>query len=350
MSFNNNSSNIKILKLSPILTEEETNKLEGHKVPSRHYKYIIDYDADVYSIGENGNADKLLCKFRKNVIPNAKCVRVFKILQTHANKPNYNRGAAAGILDDKKLPKFIRTSKIIKRDRFRVFYKDADGVVKKSNIGNIAFSSILGYYDRPDRSKYRGKSMNSRKKMPLCRVTKFTESYPKEWELIVDLIKTIDKQFKKLIPDRHKLQHDMASKTPDYQIANTAFSTITVNYNWQTAGHRDAGDFDAGFGNLIVIELYKCSTMKDIRTQNITNYAGGMTGFPRWGVAFDVRQGDFLAMDVHQLHCNTELTPVEWNFKYDDKLIEGKMPQFGRLSVVSYLRKKMAKCGAGGGS
>lgn len=346
MSSNNLLTNIKILKLSPILTEEETNKLEGHKIPSTHYKYIIDYDTDVYSIGENGSNETLLCKFRKNVIPHSKCVKVFKILQAHANKPNYNRGAAAGILDEKKLPKFIRTSKIIKRDRFRVFYKDADGVVKKSNIGNIAFSSILGYYDRPDRSKYRGKSIGTRKKMPLCRVTKFTESYPDEWKLIVDLIRVIDRQFKKLIPDRHKLQYDMASKTPDYQIANTAFSTITVNYNWQTAGHRDAGDFDAGFGNLIVLELDKCSTKDEIKKNNIVKYSGGATGFPRWGVAFDVRQGDFLAMDVHQLHCNTEIEAINNSSEINSV---NHQPNFGRLSIVSYLRKKMAKCVSSGG-
>ena len=339
-SDNSELKNVKVLKLSPILTEEETNKLEGIEIPSTHYKHIIDYNADVYSLGENGKEDILLCKFRKNVIPHAKCRRVFKILQAHANKPNYNRGAAAGILDEKKLPKFIRTSKIIKRDRFRVFYKDIDGEVKKSNIGNIAFSSILGYYDRPDRSKYRGKSMSTRKKMPLCRITKFTESYPKEWELIVDLIRVIDRQFKKLIPDRYKLQYEQASKTPDYQISDTAFSTITVNYNWRTAGHRDAGDFDDGFGNLIVLELDKCSDKDEIKKENIVKYSGGATGFPRWGVAFDVRQGDFLAMDVHQLHCNTEINPIN-NAK-------NNAAKFGRLSIVSYLRKKMVKCGAGG--
>ena len=335
------NNSVKILKLKPILTQEETDKLEGHKVPLSYYNHIIDYDADVYS---QGDGDILLCKFRKNVIPQEKCRRVFRILQSHANVPNYNRGAAAGVLDEKKLPKFIKTSKIIKRDRFRVFYKDADGNEKKTNVGNVAFSNILGYYDRPDRSKYRGKSIGSRKKMPLCRKTKFTESYPTDWELIVDLIKTIDRQFRKLIPDRHSLQLAQASRTPDFQIANTAFSTITVNYNWQTAGHRDAGDFDAGFGNLVVLELFKCATKKDIKEQNITNYTGCATGFPRWGVAFDVRQGDFLAMDVHQLHCNTEIAAAIPT----SNAITTSEPKFGRLSVVSYLRKKMVKCAVGG--
>jgi hypothetical protein len=40
----------------------------------------------------------------------------------------------------------------------------------------------------------------------------------------------------------------------------------------------------------------------------------------------DVRQGDFLAMDVHEWHCNTPIIGT------------------GRLSIVAYLRKNMIKC------
>ena len=59
-------------------------------------------------------------------------------------------------------------------------------------------------------------------------------------------------------------------------------------------------------------------------------YKGGYLGFPRYGVCFDVRMGDFLAMDVHEWHCNTP--------------IEGITKDFTRLSVVCYLREKMDKC------
>ena len=91
---------------------------------------------------------------------------------------------------------------------------------------------------------------------------------------------------------------------------------MTINYNWQTALHKDAGDLKEGFGNLIV-----CTE---------GDYEGGYTGFPQYGVAVDVKNGDFLAMDVHEWHANTKL--------------KGKTKDFTRLSLVCYLRENMVKC------
>ena len=47
-------------------------------------------------------------------------------------------------------------------------------------------------------------------------------------------------------------------------------------------------------------------------------------------VAIDVRDGDFLAMDVHEWHCNTKIHPIDKDYT--------------RLSLVAYLREKMIKC------
>ena len=55
----------------------------------------------------------------------------------------------------------------------------------------------------------------------------------------------------------------------------------------------------------------------------------------KYGVAVDVRQGDFLAMDVHQWHCNTPLEHSKNTIEKGD---------VGRLSIVCYLRKNMIKC------
>ena len=118
-----------------------------------------------------------------------------------------------------------------------------------------------------------------------------------------------------MVPERHKNQWTRAHQT-EFVIPNTSFSTITINYNWRTALHKDNGDFKNGFGNLLILQE--------------GNYKGGYLGFPRYGVCFDVRMGDFLAMDVHEWHCNTE--------------IKGITPEFTRLSVVCYLREKMEKC------
>ena len=118
-----------------------------------------------------------------------------------------------------------------------------------------------------------------------------------------------------MVPDRHREQWERANST-EFVVPNTSFSTITINYNWRTALHKDDGDFKDGFGNLLILEEGK--------------YEGGYLGFPRYGVCFDVRMGDFLAMDVHEWHCNTD--------------IKGMTPEFSRVSVVCYLREKMDKC------
>ena len=169
-------------------------------------------------------------------------------------------------------------------------------------------SNIIGYFDKPDR--------NIKVNAPPCRETAFTSQQVEKWNRVIPLIQEIDKQFKKLIPDRHKKQLQRAKQTPKFQIKGTSFSTVTINYNWRTALHTDAGDLPQGFGNLVVLEEGE--------------YSGGYTGFPQYGVCVDVRHGDFLGMDVHKFHCNTEIRPITKNYS--------------RLSLVCYLREKMIRC------
>ena len=326
-------SKVKVIILKPILTKEEIQKKEGHYFPESHYtkhNKVIKTNTDVYGIDEDGTK-KCLLKFRKNVIPEQICNNAYYALETHAKRKNSNRGAAAGKLSLKKLPKHV--SQITKTDKFRVFYKTKNGKVSRDNVGNIAQSNIAGYYDRPDRNaynhNYNHKSTKSKKQnsntlsVPMCRTTQFTKKHIEKWKNTIPLIKTADKLFKQLVPDRYKIQLKRAKKTPDYQIDNTAYSTITVNYNWRTAAHCDNGDLDEGFGNLIVLEKAKSQGNQKLPQRG---YTGGYLGFPKWGICVDVRQGDFLAMDVHEFHCNT---PIVGD---------------GRLSVVCYLRKKMINC------
>ena len=168
--------------------------------------------------------------------------------------------------------------------------------------------------------------MNNHKKIPMCRTTQFTKKNVDKWKKTIPLIKEADRLFKKLVPDRYKIQLERAQQTPKFQIDNTAYSTITLNYNWRTASHCDSGDLDEGFGNLIVLEKSKSNYNSKLKDTNTNGYTGGYLGFPRWGICVDVRQGDFLAMDVHEYHSNT---PIIGD---------------GRLSVVCYLRKKMINC------
>ena len=44
----------------------------------------------------------------------------------------------------------------------------------------------------------------------------------------------------------------------------------------------------------------------------------------------DVREGDFLAMNVHEWHANTKIIPIT--------------KDYSRVSLVSYLRERMLRC------
>ena len=306
----NNLKNVKqiIIKKKKLTDEQIANK-EGDYFNEKHYDKIIKYNADVYFINDN-NEKILLARFRKNVIPKDLCKTAFDNLKDASKKYHDNRGAAAGKVKKENLPGYANDPSLwVKEGKYRISGYISKITGKKVNncLSNLSQSNIIGFFDKPDR--------NIKVNAPPCRTTAFTSQQVEKWKKVIPFIKNMDEQFKKLIPDRHKLQFKRAKETPFY-IKGTSFSTVTINYNWRTALHKDAGDYEQGYGNLVVLEEGK--------------YKGGYTGFPQYGIAFDVRNGDFLAMDVHEWHCNTKLKAIT--------------KDFSRLSVVAYLRNKMIKC------
>ena len=342
---NKQKINIIILKKDDYISDNKIEKKEGHYFPESYYNKIVSSDSDVYYLDEN-NKKKLLLKFRKNVIPQKDCMDAFNSFYKVAQKKNRNRGAAAGLINTKKLPNYV--GKINHQDKFRVFYYDKHGTLKKDNIGNQSMSNIIGYYDRPDRNNYNKnvskhisiknkKTKKLKSNMPMCRTTAFTKQNVDKWKKCLPFLLQADKQFKKLIPNRYSSQLKRAQQTPKFQIKDTAFSTITLNYNWRTACHKDSGDLEEGFGNLLVLEKDKCNLSNN-------SFQGGFLGFPKFKICVDVRQGDFLAMDVHQWHCNTPIKKLQkQNIIYNNNNLD-KKNDYGRLSVVCYLRKDMIKC------
>jgi hypothetical protein len=177
-----------------------------------------------------------------------------------------------------------------------------------------------------------------------CRMTVYTRRYLHLFLHGLPFIQAIDSQFKKLVPKEHARQLAAVSAKKNYQIPGTAFSTLTVNLNFRTALHKDDGDFKGGFGNLSVIEWGK--------------YHGGYTLFPRFGVGFDVRTGDFIAMDVHEWHCNTPMYETPEDKVYNMSLPDirsrdpttgliGSEQRFQRLTFVCYFRDRLQVCDEG---
>ena len=314
---------VKVIYVDKIMSDSEISKKEGEYFDQDHYHTIVNEDVDVYR-KEDG---KLLLKLRKNCLNQQTCYNAVDSLKDAAKKKHENRGASAGVLDRNKMANYI--GEFVNPGKFRTrFMSSVSGKFSKQATSNLSPSNIIGYYDKPDR--------NLKGKGAPCRLTAFNRDYPELWNKTLPFLKECDTMFKQLTPEPYKLQHQRANETPEFSIEDTAFSTVTINYSWRTALHKDAGDFQEGFGNLIVLEDHN----------NPNGYKGCYTGFPQYGVAMNVRQGDFAAMDVHEWHCNTEFYPN------DESNVVGKWKEndvqnnwyFNRLSVVCYLRENMLRC------
>ncbi len=304
---------VKTIIVEPKYSDEYMKSKEGEYFEEKDFDTIVKSDCDVYRKTPEGKLI-LLLKYRKNVLPKNLTEKGMVNLKKAAMKTHDNRGASAGVIDLSKLPKYANEMKQFddkKVSKFRIqgYKSKTTGGFINNSFGNISHSNIIGFFDKRDR--------NLGTTAPPCRTTAFTSQQVEKWDNVVPLIQKIDKQFKRLMPSNYNAQYKRANETK-FVIPETSFSTVTINYNWQTALHKDAGDYRDGFGNLVVIE------------DTNGKYDGGYTGFPQYGVAVDVRNGDFLAMDVHEWHANTKQIP--------------RTKDYTRLSLVCYLRENMLRC------
>lgn len=271
--------------IAPRLTDEKTKKLKGAILGEQDFNVLFTEDADVYC-AEKG---KCIAKFRKKVIPSNIAKDAYESLKS-VSILSSNRGASAGLKDNGK-----STAYKVKKD----------GTLSNTNHAGMVNSGIIGFFDR-----------NAR--FPYCRQTAFNEKQFQKFKKAYPIIKFVDSKYAELMPEHYQLQRDIADRTSqDFVIPNTAFTTVTVNKNWQTAVHTDKGDFEEGFGNLVVLRKGR--------------YTGGYFVVPKWGVAFDLQNGDLLLVDVHQWHGNTPIHKID--------------EDANRISLVMYYRKQMIACG-----
>ena len=362
---------IKKIIVSKIMSDEEVASKEGTWFTEDDLVHpIISKNIDVYYLDDSGQ-EILLLKYRKNQISDELCDLGWNSYRTLA-KPSRGRGASAGPIHQEgqyfgkrslvhtkkwstgylkpegKLLKEeldLKSLKDIKEKavELEIEVKDDDtkdiiiyNIVKATNgvssmkVNNQVASNPIGFYEE---------SKNFAK-LP-CRLTHFTRVNYDKYQEGLPFIQKINQCFKKLIPEAYQKQMCKASEKCHLQIPKTCFSTITINRNFRTALHRDAGDYKEGFGNLTVIERGK--------------YHGGYTCFPQFGIGIDVRRGDFLAMDVHEWHTNTPIYETEedkvFNATLEDVFQDnpevgtvGIYEKYTRLTFVCYLREKISKC------
>lgn len=197
----------------------------------------------------------------------------------------------------------------------------ASGSERKESVGQRTYarlvdSAIAGAFEATGPKQY-------------CRLTAWTGREMESWKGLWPLLGFIANALQEHVPERYAAQVREATRTsPDWVIPGTPFTTVTINNTYSTAVHTDKGDLDSGFSTLAVFRR--------------GDFSGGWLCFPEYRVGVDMQDGDLLLMDAHDWHGNTPLEPEpERNVR---GLLVGD-PGFERISVVSYFRTKMTKCG-----
>jgi hypothetical protein len=267
----------KKIKVKRHLDNNQAKALKGKFLDASHYDQVITGDCDGYDLAGN-----LLFRFRKGAIPHEVVKSGVDAFRGSIQFTD-GRGITSG-----------SSHKRIRKD----------GSVSNITVGNKVYSGNVGYMDAGAMVKY-------------CRQTAFARDHFETFASGVPFVQYIDKLYGELCPLHHKKQMDIARGTDqNYVIEGTSFTTVTVNKNFRTACHQDAGDFRDGFGNLIVYRE--------------GSYTGSFFVMPEYRIAIDLHTTDVLFCDVHKWHGNTAMEN-----KSDDAL---------RISFVMYYRENMIKC------
>jgi hypothetical protein len=352
--------------------KQDCEHLLGQFLDERHYDVLINEDCDVYEnyfLYSNNTESNVILKFRKNFFTEEQQRGAYQGLKDAAGKSR-NRGIAAGpkgtlagtliwlseeqnalldyLMDIQQMPSesdisviksrshncinkkgsvWLKTelekhefkwdqwlTKTLKLNNAEEVRKQAkwvlDNLVSDTRYANEVNSGIAGWFGRYPR-------------IPYGRPTAYTFYNKEKFELAYPFFNQLSKGFEELLPNRYGFQMHCANKLdPTFRVPGTPFTTITVNKNFRTAAHRDAGDLSSGFSNLCVITDGDSSKKFD----------GGYLILPEIRAAVNIRPGDLLLVGNHDwIHGNTPIT--------GDK-------GFERISIVSYFREDMLELGS----
>ena len=175
--------------------------------------------------------------------------------------------------------------------------------VSDTNYAQMAMSGIAGFFDRYPRTPY-------------GRPTRYTEQNPDAFAKCFPYIAKSDRTFRQALPLRWRRQRAAADQLDErWTINGSVYTTLTVNHNWRTAAHRDAGDLKEGFSNIAAF------TGPDGK-----GWQGGEFVLPEYRVAIKLEPRDLLLVNSHAA-------------------IHGNAPLIGnkndRLTIVAYFREKM---------
>lgn len=183
-----------------------------------------------------------------------------------------------------------------------------DTLISDTNYANPVDSGIAGWFGRVPRIPYGRPTAYTQQNLE-----RFVKSYP--------FLNSLSVGFQHLLPERYASQIECANRLdPAFRVPGTPFTTITVNKNFRTAAHRDAGDLSTGFSNLCVVA-----------DGSKKPFSGGYLVLPEIKAAVDLQPGDLLLVGNHDwIHGNTPITGEEG---------------FQRISLVCYFREDMLQLG-----
>lgn len=365
-----------------IVAEQKHNceHLLGKFVDESNYDHLIEEDTDVYMPAQFGedpiSENRIVLKFRKNYFSKEQQDNAYAGLREAAIRTE-NRGLASGIkdgivatdegrewvtnyqdemmqallknrnssLDDEDVIDTIRakyptetdkrmaggggknnvwvisrfrgskfdfeawldTIKPLSRQNRAESCEDVMEMISTTTYGSAVNSGIAGWFDRYPR-------------IPYGRATSYTRDNFDKFKMSYPFLQNLSEGFKNLLPKRYAAQMAAANKLdPRFLVPGTPFTTVTVNKTFRTAAHRDAGDLNEGLSNLLTLS-------------NDGNYTGGYLIAPEYRVAVNVRPGDLLLINNHEvMHGNTPIVCAEGS---------------ERVSLVVYFREKMLELGS----
>lgn len=273
------------------MTDQQAEDLKTTFLQSDAYDILIDHDADGYT--SNG---ELLFRFRKNVIPFDLLKNGYLAFRDSIDWTE-GRGTASG-----------KSGKRILKD----------GTVSNVSVGQYVESGNVGYMDAGAMVRY-------------CRKTAFGRNHFDKFQAGIPFVEFVDKLYKELCPKHYARQMAISRGTnKNWRIGDTSFTTVTVNRNFQTAVHKDSGDYMEGFGNLCIYRE--------------GNWGGAHFTLPQFRVAVDMQNCDMLFVDVHRWHGNTPFINHNCLYHHGEKDAQWKEGDDLRVAFVMYYREYMYKC------
>ncbi len=240
---------------NPLVDEVIAREMIQDTAPDRNTYYIKKVaDAGLVDVEEIEKWDKIVRK--KNVDPQTRQEAI----------ANRNKAKLAWFYN------WFETVWVPAEDRAAVAKEARKKYVTTQPRGNRSFSNVLGAIDRSGR-------------MPYGRLTKTTTDRYEDFAANAPFYHEVNELMKVNLPEAYKVLNDRFSVIKDERcnLFGTAFTTLTVNNNFQVAYHRDGNNAVGAVAALAVMEK--------------GDWEGGEFVFPELKIGFQLRKGDILIGD-----------------------------------------------------